>query len=155
MAVGLTAWWYWPCAHNCANRRHLGYRPEVLAEAAKLSGFERAALLQQAAHHNPKSLWVYRAKLQYAQTPEEQLAALSQINRTFPFASPSYYWQQAQLAVQLGRKEEAIAALEAGLKRFPTGFRPASTPLGEQNQKTYQDWSLQAPALLKELQSER
>jgi tetratricopeptide (TPR) repeat protein len=127
----------------------------VLAEAAKLSGFERAALLQQAAHHNPKSLWVYRAKLQYAQTPEEQLAALSQINRTFPFASPSYYWQQAQLAVQLGRKEEAIAALEAGLKRFPTGFRPASTPLGEQNQKTYQDWSLQAPALLKELQSER
>ncbi|WP_297860181.1 hypothetical protein [Meiothermus sp.] len=111
--------------------------------------------MERAAQLNPKSLWVYRAKLQYAQTPEEQLATLSQINRTFPLASPSFYWQQAQLALQLGRKEEAIAALEAGLKHFPPGFRPAGVPLGQGIQKTYRDWSVEAPALLRQLQSER
>ncbi|MCS7069196.1 MAG: O-antigen ligase family protein [Meiothermus sp.] len=151
LGVGLAVWWYWPCAPHCA--RHLGYRPEVLAEAARLSGAERATLLEKAARLNPKSLWVYRAKLQFAQTPEEQLATLSQINRAFPLASPSYYLQQARLAAQLGRKAEAIAALEAGLKRFPPGIRPAGTPLDEQVRKSYQDWSVQAPELLKELQS--
>lgn len=153
LAVGLTAWWYWPCSHNCANGRHLGYRPEVLAEAAKLSGSERAALLERAAQHNPKSLWVYRVKLQHAQTLEEQLAVLSQINRFFAYASPDYYWQQAQVALQLGRKEEAIAALEAGLERFPPGFRPAGIPLGQGYDKIYRNWSEQAPVLLGKLKN--
>lgn len=155
LAFGLLGWWYWPCTHNCANGRHLGYRPEVLAEASKLSGSERAVLLETAAQLNPKSLWVYRAKLQYAQTPEEQLATLSQINRMFAFASPSFYWQQAQLALQLGRKEEAVAALEAGLKHFPPGLRPAGVPLGQGIEEAYRDWSVEAPALLRQLQSER
>lgn len=153
LAIGLTAWWYWPCAHDCANGRHLGYRPEVLAEAAKLSGSEQAALLERAAQLNPKSLWVYRVKLQHAQTLAEQLAVLSQINRSFPFASPDYYWQQVQVALQLGRREEAIAALEAGLERFPPGFQPAGIPLGQEYDRIYRNWSKQAPVLLGELKN--
>jgi len=153
LAIGLTAWWYWPCVNGCATGRHLGFRPEVLAEAAKLSGAERIALLDRAAQLNPKSLWVYRARLQYAQTAEEQLAILAQINRIFTYASPTYYLQQARLAAQLGRREEAIAALKAGLNRFPPGFRPAGVPLGQELQRIYQDWSAQAPALLVKLQS--
>jgi O-antigen ligase len=153
LAVALLAWWYWPCSQSCATGRHLGHRPAVLAEADRLSGLERTGLLVRAAELNPKSLWVYRAMLQHAQSPEEQLTILTQINRTFALASPGFYLQQARLAAQLERKEDAVAALQAGLKRFPPGMRPAGVPMGQQIYQTYQDWGLQAPALLKELQA--
>lgn len=154
VAVGLVAWWYWPCNGTCAVTRHLGYRPEVLAEAARLSGTERATLLKRAARLNPRSIWVYRAQLQYAQTPQEKLPVLRKINKAFPLAGPWFYLQRAEAAKELGLKAEAIESLQEGLKRFPTDFRPAGIPLGDAVYKQYDEWRIKAPALLRELEAQ-
>jgi len=154
LAIGLVLWWYWPCASNCATGRHLGYRPEVLSQVATVVEPERTVLLNKATQFNPKSLWVYRAKLQYAATPQEKLEVLRTLTRQFPLASPVYYLQRAQIALGLGFKDEAKQTLETGLKHFPPGFKPAGVPFGDSIYQLYENWSLEAPRLLKSLQNQ-
>ncbi|MDX2007814.1 MAG: O-antigen ligase family protein [Meiothermus sp.] len=151
-AVVLVLWWYWPCSGVCSASRYLGFRPTVLKEATQLPPAQRLELLEQAAHLNPNSLWVYRAQLQYAQTPNEQLEVLRQLNQKFPLGSPLYYLQQAKLERQLGHNAQAIAVLERGLSRFPADFRPAGVPLGDSVYQGYIRWGQEAPQLLQELQ---
>lgn len=154
IALALVAWWYWPCQSSCAVTRHLGYRPEVLAEAARLSGNERKALLARAAELNPKSIWVRRAQLQHAESLQERLEALRAINRQFPLAGPWFYLQQAETAIELGLNPEAIEALRAGLERFPPNFKPAGIPLGDAVYKQYEEWGQKAPVLLRQLEAQ-
>lgn len=154
IAMALAAWWYWPCQSSCAVTRHLGYRPEVLAEAARRSGEEQKALLARAAELNPKSIWVRHAQLQYAESPQERLEALRTINQQFPLAGPWLYLQQAEVAIELGLKPEAIEALRAGLVRFPPNFKPAGIPLGNSVYKQYEEWGQKAPALLEKLEAQ-
>ena len=153
-ALVLIAWWYWPCSGTCSTSRHLGFRPLVLQEARQQPPAQRMELLEQTALLNPNSLWVYRAQLQYAQTPDQQLEVLRRINQKFPLASPLYYLQQAELERQLGFKAEAITVLENGLKRFPPDFRPAGVPLGDSVYQGYVRWGKEAPKLLKELKKD-
>lgn len=154
MAAGLILWWYWPCGDDCAIGRHLGYRPEVLTQAAKLPEQERAALLDKAARFNPNSLWVYRTRLQYAQGPQDQLQTLRLINQKFPLASPQYYLQQARLEAEMNLKAEAIQTLKAGLQRFPPDLKPAGVPFGDSVYQAYERWGLEAPALLHKLEAQ-
>lgn len=154
IAMGLAVWWYWPCQSSCAVTRHLGYRPEVLAEAARLSGEEQKALLARAAELNPKSIWVRRAQLQYAESPQERLEALRTINQQFPLAGPWFYLQRAEVTIELGLKPEAIEALRAGLERFPPNFKPAGIPLGDAVYKQYEEWGQKAPVLLRQLEAQ-
>jgi O-antigen ligase len=150
VAVGIGAWWYWPCS-PCAIK-HLGFRPETLKEADLLEPKARLQLLEQAAVFNPQSFWVYRAKLQNVQNPTQRLEVLRKVTQNFPLASPLYYLEQANLARQLGYKDEAIVTLQKGLGIFPPGFRPAAVPLGDAIYEVFAQWELAAPALLKQLQ---
>lgn len=154
IAMALAVWWYWPCQGSCAVTRHLGYRPEVLAEAARLSGEEQKALLTRAAELNPKSIWVLRLQLQYAESPQERLEVLRAINQRFPLAGPWFYLQRAEVAIELGLKPEAIEALRAGLERFPPNFKPAGIPLGNSIYKQYEEWGQKAPVLLEKLEAQ-
>ncbi|RDI96164.1 O-antigen ligase domain-containing protein [Meiothermus sp. QL-1] len=148
LGLGLIVWWYAPCAGNCAIERYLGYRPAVLRALEGLPPPERQHLLEQATLRNPKSLWVYRLRLDEAREASERRALLEKIVRTFPLASPLYYLELAQLLAGSGLKEEARRVLEVGLQHFPLDFRgyePANffgllSP-------AYQRWREEAPRL--------
>lgn len=119
LGLGLAVWWYWPCEHNCAVSRYLGYRPAVLTELERVPELQQNKLLSEAARLNPKSLWVYRTQLEHARAPEEKMRLLQQIIEVFPLANPIYYLQLAELATDLNRPSDAIRVLELGLSRFP------------------------------------
>ncbi len=148
LAIGLAAWWYWPCTADCATDRHLGYRPEVLRLLREAPPQERQALLDKAAQRNPKSLWVWRARLEGA-TGQERLHLLREVTQRFPLVSPGYYLERARLAWALGFPEEAIATLEQGLAHFPPGFKvyQAANFFGALS-PVYQEWEEEAPRLL-------
>lgn len=154
ITAALIIWWYWPCSKGCSVTRHFGYRPEVLADAAQLSGKARSDLLKQAEELNPKSLWVCRSKLQYATSDFERLEVLRQINHKFPVSGPGFYLEHARIAAQLAYKAEAIETLQIGLRIFPIGFKPAGVPLGDSINKAYKEWEKTAPKLLAQLKSQ-
>ncbi|WP_244403993.1 O-antigen ligase family protein [Meiothermus ruber] len=150
--IGLAAWWYWPCKHNCAVSRYLGYRPAVLNELERIPEAQQNKLLSEAERLNPKSLWVYRIRLERARAPEEKMQLLQQIIEVFPLANPIYYLQLAELATDLNQPSKAIQVLELGLSRFPPDFKGyqsgnffgALTP-------SYETWRTKAPELLERL----
>jgi hypothetical protein len=154
LGSALTLWWFLPCRSECTTTRHLGYRPEVQRLAPTLPQGQLETFLERVVELNPKSLWAYRTRLRYAQTSVEQLEILRSINARFPLAGPWFYLQQAELATQLGLQDEAIAALHTGLNHFPTDFRPAGIPLGDSIYKQYEAWSLKAPSMLKQLETQ-
>lgn len=154
VAIGLATWWYWPCRHNCAVSRYLGYRPAVLSELERIPEAQQNKLLSEAARLNPKSLWVYRVRLEYARAPEEKMKLLQKIIEVFPLANPIYYLQLAELATDLNQPSKAIQVLELGLSRFPPDFKGyqsgnffgALTP-------SYETWRTKAPELLERLKN--
>ncbi|MCL6531491.1 MAG: O-antigen ligase family protein [Meiothermus ruber] len=155
-AIGLAAWWYWPCKHNCAVSRYLGYRPAVLNELEQVPKAQQSELLNEVGQLNPKSLWVYRVRLERARVPEEKMQLLQQIIEVFPLANPIYYLQLAELATDLNQPSKAIQVLELGLSRFPPDFKGyqsgnffgALTP-------SYETWRTKAPELLERLKNAR
>lgn len=152
LGLALAAWWYAPCAQDCAIGRHLGHRQAVLAELKGSSAQEAQALLERAAGLNPKSLWVYRAWLGYAQTPAERERLLERILEVFPLANPLDYLELARLKAARGEKEAAIRTLQTGLARFPPGFQgyQAANFFGRLS-AIYDTWEREAPRLLREL----
>lgn len=154
IAMALAVWWYWPCQHNCAVSRYLGYRPAVLNELGKVPKARQNQLLNEATRLNPKSLWVYRVRLGRARVPEEKMHLLQQIIEVFPLANPIYYLQLAELATDLNQPSKAIQVLELGLSRFPPDFKGyqsgnffgALTP-------SYETWRTKAPELLERLKN--
>ncbi|MCX7741345.1 MAG: O-antigen ligase family protein [Meiothermus sp.] len=154
LGLALAAWWYAPCARDCALQRHLGHRPAVLAELKQRPPQEAASLLQEAARLNPKSLWVYRTWLDYAPNPAERERLLERIVESFPLANPLYYLQLARLQAARGKPEAAIRTLEMGLSHFPPGFRvyQAGNFFGLLS-PAYEAWQTEAPRLLAQLRS--
>lgn len=156
LGLGLAVWWYWPCEHNCAVSRYLGYRPAVLTELERVPKAQQSELLNEVGQLNPKSLWVYRVRLERARVPEEKMQLLQQIIEVFPLANPIYYLQLAELATDLNQPSKAIQVLELGLSRFPPDFKGyqsgnffgALTP-------SYETWRTKAPELLERLKNAR
>jgi hypothetical protein len=129
VAVGLVAWWFWPCsAAFCAFERHLGQRVSVL-QAVSEHPDERHVLLEAAVGYNPQSAWVWRAKLVGATDPSKRLWLWQEMARRFPLQSPDVYLEWAKTAQSLGRRQEAREALKLGLARFPDDLIPADGPL--------------------------
>jgi hypothetical protein len=146
----LLGWWYWPGGNTL--KRHQFQREEVLGTLPKLSPAEQLQLLDQAAHKNPNSAWVYRSRLERTLDPSERLQLLRQVTAKFPLLSPHFYLEQARLAQAAGEPTEAVAALRQGLSIFPSDFKAAKTPLTSDD--IYQDWAVQAPRLLKQLEAQ-
>jgi O-antigen ligase len=150
--IGMAVWWFAPCVGDrCAIDRHLGRSSDVLG--ALRSGLNPEAqnrLLQDAERLNPMSVWVWQARLQYAETPPERLKILREIGTRFPLQHPDQYLEWAKTAVRVGDKAEAIRVLRLGLERFPPNLHPAGVPLEKVN--WYADWLSEAKKMLSELQ---
>jgi O-antigen ligase len=149
---GMTAWWFWPCeSHQCAFDRHFGRSNEALTLLRDdLKSDQRAAVLNDAERFNPKSVWVWQARLSEASSSSEKLKTLREINQKFPIMNPNTYLTWAKEAIVAGKRSEAIEALELGLRHFPVGFRPPGVPLEKVN--WYADWLSEANKMLSELQ---
>jgi O-antigen ligase len=150
--IGMTVWWFVPCTGDqCAIDRHLGRSGDVLSVLrSDLKPEARNRLLNDAERLNPKSVWVWQARLQYAGTPPERLRILREIATRFPLLAADLYLEWAKTAITVGNKTEAIQALQVGLQRFPPGLTPAGAPLTKQN--GYSDWLSEAQKMLSKLQ---
>lgn len=149
LALPVLLWWYLPCPNGCWNR-HFGYRDEVLAALPKLPPSQQIALLHIAHKWNPLSAWVDLEAYHFAQHPQTKLYWLEQINQQFPLESPFNYLAEAQLAWQLGDREQALEAIQHGLQRFPKELRPAKVPFLSEG--WYRSWLQQAEALCQQIE---
>lgn len=146
-AFTLVLWWQLPCPQVCP--RHLAFRPEILRALHSATTKERDVLLDTAATHNPKSVWVLRARVNYADTDQNKLDWLREANRQYPVYSPYYRLEQAKLADKLGHREEAIDVLKKGLERFPPELQVTAS-----SRPSYAIWSEEAPKLLRQMESQ-
>ena len=148
LAIGLTAWWYYPChGTGCAVERYLGLRSKIEAQLVSLEPHARPELLQQAQELYPKSVWVWRAKQRYETDPAASLAIAREIAQRFPYQHPQNYLDWANDALALGKIEEARQAIRTGLVHFPAD----EYPYGERRmtREWYQEeWVAEAQRLL-------
>jgi O-antigen ligase len=131
VSAAFALWWYAPCQGvDCAARRHLGNRPEMLDLARSLEGAESRRVAERAVELNPRSAWAWQLLAEQSREPAERLEATRELARRFPLMSPANYLRWAEAALEVGEVGEARTAVLAGLEVFPPGFSPAGVPMG-------------------------
>jgi O-antigen ligase len=119
LALALFLSWYGPCqGAACLERRQ--YFPAHVARAlAQAAPEERTRLLQEAQRRYPLSPWPLVLALRQEPDPKTRLEVARELAQRFPYAREGFYLAWAEAALALGRREEALEALERGLRHFP------------------------------------
>ncbi|HEX7003127.1 MAG TPA: O-antigen ligase family protein [Trueperaceae bacterium] len=152
--ASLAAWWFFPCdGVMCSVDRYLGIDYKVLPALERASPADRLAILHRARQLYPLSSWVVRAEQRYIESPDERLALAREFASRFPYQHPENYLDWANAALAIGRHEEAITAVNAGLEVFPAD----EYPYGERRMtpERYAQWIEDANAILATASSDR